>query len=247
MQIRTVEAGRGAGWLLDGFDYFKKDPVNWIVVTILLFVIAIVLRWFPLGLGEMAFQVIAPAFIAGLVLGCKAQDEGGKIEVRHLFAAFSSANISQIVLVGVLYFIGVFNIVIVAASGAFMFGVNLFAMAGASHAGDILQSGINLGLFLIPVLIALAASVPLLMAVWFAPALVVLGNLGAVDALKQSFAGCLANVVPFLVYGIVGLVLAIVASIPLGLGWLVLLPMITASLYIAYKEIFTAGAPATVA
>ena len=43
---------------------------------------------------------------------------------------------------------------------------------------------------------------------------------------------------PMLVYSLLGLVFAIVASIPLGLGWLVLAPMFAASIYASYKDIF---------
>jgi uncharacterized membrane protein len=59
-----------------------------------------------------------------------------------------------------------------------------------------------------------------------------------VAALRESFFGCLKNVVPFLVYSIVFVVLGIVASIPLGLGWLVLGPITIASVYTAYRDIF---------
>jgi uncharacterized membrane protein len=59
-------------------------------------------------------------------------------------------------------------------------------------------------------------------------------------ALKASFFACLKNIVPFLVYGIVGFVLAIVASIPVMLGWLVLGPVFIASVYTAYRDIFYA-------
>ncbi|MEO7760372.1 MAG: hypothetical protein ABIS68_00530, partial [Casimicrobiaceae bacterium] len=57
-------------------------------------------------------------------------------------------------------------------------------------------------------------------------------------ALKWSFFACLKNMWPFLVYGLITLLLAIVASIPLGLGWLVLGPVIIASVYTSYRDIF---------
>jgi len=44
--------------------------------------------------------------------------------------------------------------------------------------------------------------------------------------------------VPFVLYGLVGLVLGIVASIPFGLGWLVLGPVAIASVYVGYRDIF---------
>jgi uncharacterized membrane protein len=62
-----------------------------------------------------------------------------------------------------------------------------------------------------------------------------------VDAMKASFAGCLKNIVPFLLYGVVMLVLCFVAAIPLGLGFLVLGPVAVASMYKGYRDIFAAA------
>ena len=84
----------------------------------------------------------------------------------------------------------------------------------------------------------LALMLPLVMAIWFAAPLAVLSDQNAFDAVKGSFTGCLKNVVSFLVYGVVMLVLSIVASIPLFLGWLVLGPVLAASVYTAYRDIY---------
>jgi uncharacterized membrane protein len=56
--------------------------------------------------------------------------------------------------------------------------------------------------------------------------------------MKASFRACLRNIPPFLVYGVVGVLLAIAASIPLGLGWFVLAPMAAASVYASYVDVF---------
>jgi uncharacterized membrane protein len=87
-------------------------------------------------------------------------------------------------------------------------------------------------------LIALGLIVPVVMTVWFAPPLVVFNELGAFDALQSSFLGCLKNIVPFLLYGLILLGFAILASIPLCLGWLVLGPVIAASIYTSYRDIY---------
>ena len=79
---------------------------------------------------------------------------------------------------------------------------------------------------------------PLVMAVWFAPALVVLRGLEPWAAMKASFSGSLQNVLPFLIYGLIGIVLAVVATIPFALGWLVVGPMSIASIYTSYCDIF---------
>jgi uncharacterized membrane protein len=87
-------------------------------------------------------------------------------------------------------------------------------------------------------LLAIGLAVPIYMALWFAPALVVLRETPPIEALKQSFRGCLHNIVPFLVYGVVVTVLSIIAVIPFGLGLLVLMPVIMASVYVAFCDIF---------
>ena len=76
------------------------------------------------------------------------------------------------------------------------------------------------------------------MAAWFASALVALDGMEPWQALKSSFFACLKNIIPFLVYGLVMLVLSIIATIPLGLGWLVLGPLTIASIYTAYRDVF---------
>jgi len=84
----------------------------------------------------------------------------------------------------------------------------------------------------------LALSIPLYMAVWFSYPLIVLNDFTVGQALKTSFFACLKNMIPFLLYGIMALLLGIVASIPAGLGWLLLGPVLLASIYTGYRDIF---------
>jgi uncharacterized membrane protein len=55
---------------------------------------------------------------------------------------------------------------------------------------------------------------------------------------KASFAANLKNLMAFLLYGVVYLVAAIVASIPFGLGWLLLVPLSLLTVYASYKDVF---------
>ena len=59
-------------------------------------------------------------------------------------------------------------------------------------------------------------------------------------AMKASFDGSMANLMPFLIYGLIYIGLAIVASIPFGLGWFVLAPMVVGSCYASWRRIFAA-------
>jgi uncharacterized membrane protein len=91
---------------------------------------------------------------------------------------------------------------------------------------------------MLPVLIAMLFLVPVLMAYWFAPVLVGLNNLTATEAMKLSFKACLQNVLPFFVYGLIFMLLLIVALIPFGLGLLVVVPVMMTSLYVSYVDVF---------
>ncbi len=234
MEIRTVEAGRGAGWLGDGFDYFKRAAGAWIAIIVVMFVVYVALAFIPL-IGSLAGQLLAPVFSAGILLGCKHMDEGGQLELGHLFKAFSG-NPGPLIVLGVLYLAALIVLGICMLIAFFVLGgVGAFTLLMDSDANALMQI---LPMLLIVILVGAGLYVPVVMAFWFAPALVALGGLSVQDAVRGSFTGCMRNLLPFLIWGIVGLVLFIVAIIPLGLGLLVLVPMIWASTYVAYKEIF---------
>ena len=237
---RKVSADRGWGWIADGFGLFKLDPWIWILNSLILLVILFLLGLLPF-LGSIASQILYPVFLGGLMLGCYALDTGDRLKVEHLFAGFKN-NAGSLAAVGGLYILGSLAIGIIVMLLIFLLGGrDIFGLIGAIQSGaqPNPQETIQLAyLGIIAVLIGLALIVPLLMATWFAPALVILHSLGAVEAMKLSFRGCLRNIMPFLIYGLIALVLMVLAIIPVLLGLLVLLPTLVASTYIGYKNIF---------
>jgi uncharacterized membrane protein len=230
---KGVPAGNGWNWIAEGWTLFRAAPGLWIGIIVVLVVILFALALLPF-VGPVAQNLLMPVFMGGIVLGCRAIDDGSGLQFNHLFEGFKN-RFGTLVAVGALYLAGfvVIMLVVMMIAGA---GVVAMMMGGGAQP-DVAQTGAVMGLVL-GVLVALALSIPLVMAVWFAAPLVVFHDLGAVEAMKQSFSGCLRNIVPFLVYGIVGFVLAIVATIPIGLGWLVLGPVIAASVYTAYRDVY---------
>jgi uncharacterized membrane protein len=165
------------------------------------------------------------------MLGCHAAAHGDELEVGHIFAGFRNhaGNLAVIGLLSIVAWIIVFiPVILVIGAGAF-FGT----ISGDPQALAAIGPGVAIAW-----LVALGLAVPVYMALWFAPALVVLRELPPIQALKQSFRGCLKNVIPFLVYGLVAMVLTVLSAIPFGLGLLVMMPVIMASVYVAYGEIF---------
>ena len=230
---RGVPAGNGWNWIAEGWTLFKSAPGMWIAIIVVFFVIFVVLALIPF-IGSLALSLLFPVFGAGFMIGCRAIDDGGQLEFKHLFEGFSQ-RFGPLIAVGALYLAASIAIFLVAM---LITGASLFALFAAGGSQSAAATGGALAGLALAVLIVLALSIPLLMAVWFAPALVVFHELGPVEAMKQSFTGCLRNIVPFLVYGIMFTLLAILATIPLGLGWLVLGPVTAASIYTAYRDIY---------
>ncbi|HEV7801589.1 MAG TPA: BPSS1780 family membrane protein [Burkholderiales bacterium] len=226
---RAVESARGWGWITEGYALFRRQAGMWVVLTLIFFGLLIAMQLVP-GIGQLAFTLLMPVFIGGLMAGCQTVDRGGELELAHLFAGFRH-NTGQLMLIGV---IGVAMTLlamlpVLVATG---FGV-LATPSGSSVAALAFGFGV-----LVAGLISLALLIPINMALWFAPALVILQGHSAPRAISQSFRGCVKNLVPFLLYGVILFVLAMIASIPLGLGWLVLAPIVICSVYAGYRDIF---------
>ena len=239
LTARAVEAGRGTSWWSEAWRLFVAAVGPWILIVVIWVVIQICLSLIPF-VGHLATQVLTPVFVGGLMLGCRAADRGEALGVNHLFAGFSS-HAGPLLVVGLIYTaLEVLVILIVGAILFVSFGAavleQLFQLQDPLSAGAAL--GKMLYVLMIAALLFLALTLPLIMAVWFAPALVVLRGAEPWTAMKLSFSGCLKNVVPFLLYGLVGIPLAVVASMPLMLGWFVLGPVAIASVYTSYCDIF---------
>ena len=234
MEPRQVAAGQGWQWIVEGFELFKKSPIIWVVLFIILFLITIALHFIPI-LGPLVFYILSPVFLAGLMIGCKAQQNGEELEIAHLFAGFKK-NTNSLIALGGIYLVG--QIIIFGVMFIFGGGAIFTLMRGGQP--DLAAMTAAISSAMLAVLVGLALYIPLAMALWFAPALAVFNDMQPVPALKSSFDACMKNIVPFLIYGIALFVLSLIASIPLFLGFLILIPVIFTSIYTGYKDIYSA-------
>ena len=230
---RVVPPGNAFDWLRQGWALFAANPGLWIGLTIVLLVIVLGVQIVPL-VGTLAAHLLMPVLGAGLLLVCRKIDEGESVQIDDLFAGFKQ-NAGPLVMVGVLYMVAMFAIVVIVV-----------VVGGGSVAGGLLSAqpeglGVIFGGLMLSLLLSLALSVPVVMAVWFAPALVFFNHMQPVEALKASFEACMKNVLAFLVYGLIVLVLAFFAALPVGLGFLVLIPVLAGSVYAAYRDVFVAN------
>lgn len=232
---RSMPAGAGWEWISLGWKAFTAAPMMWILSVVALFVVAIVTAILPF-IGSLVFQLIQAVIAGGYMAACRSLERGGEFEIEHLLSGFSK-RFASLLIVGLIFLVGWLVLVLI------MFMFVGMAILGAFMSGD--PSAVTAAIMgsLIPMLlgslVVLGLMVPLVMAYWFAPALVMIHDMPPVDAMKASFLGCLRNIVPFLVYGLVMFLAAIAAAIPFGLGFLIWVPVAIASTYVAYRQIFT--------
>jgi hypothetical protein len=230
---RTVDGNRGLDWWTEGWALFMKNPGMWLVFGVIFLVLMVLLGFIPI-LGALASAVLTQVIVGGWMLGARKLESEGTLEPADLFSGFKD-RLNPLLAVGGLA-LGV-TIVIVAVGAIFGAGgvVGMIAGGGSGHMGGMMAglAGLMLAAAVMMVLAFVAA-----MALWFAPALVVFSDVAPLDALKDSWSASLKNIVPFLVYGLLWIVAAVVASIPLMLGWFVLMPLTMLSMYRAYVDIF---------
>lgn len=237
-RVASADIGRGVTWFTDAFSLFMKAPGPWLLVGIIFIVGFITLAMIPF-IGQLLVNVAWPLFIAGIAVAARTVDAGGEFRSDDVTSPFS-AKAEKLLILGAIYMgisIGIILVIVILT----------FLLAGATIgasvlAGDMGSLAASMGVLLavaILALLALALYIPLMMAMWFAPLLVHSHGMEPFAAMKLSFSACLKNFLPFLIYGIVGMIATILAAIPFFLGFLVLLPVMFLSVYTSYKDCFT--------
>jgi hypothetical protein len=247
MDAKVVAAGRGWQWLAEGFDLFRRKPVTWLALTIVLILLWLVSLVIPV-LGPLLFNLLLPALFAGLMIGCRALENGERLEMAHLFAGFRQ-HAAPLVTVGGVYLVGtviVVGIILAIAGGSML--PSVLSKPGADI--ETLQAAARS--MALALAVGAAVYLPLLMVIWFAPLLVVFNGLAPVVAMKLSFGACVKNTVPFLVYGGAILLAWLVLSVPAVLGpiggmlvialFVASIPVLICSVYASYRDIFGARA-----
>ncbi|WP_295456679.1 BPSS1780 family membrane protein [uncultured Thiodictyon sp.] len=236
---RAVSAGRGWGWIAEAWALFADRPWAWIGATLLLFVISFALNFVPF-VGGLAMVVLGPIFTGGLMIGAHTQHQGGGFTVKQLFVAFErqpgdlawigAANLGVTILI--VLFVGVSVAIALALAGPDL-------TAATHHEGFDPAQLAQLGpLVLVFMLCCVLVGFLWTMCILFAPALVALNEVPVLSAFSLSFQGCWRNVLSFLVFGLVAMALSLACVLTLGLGFLVLVPLLTIAIYMAYRDIY---------
>lgn len=233
-QPKVVSAARGASWLREGFSFFTQSPLNWFILCFILIVVTILLAVIPLG--SLLMTVLQPVVVGALMLGCYMQEEDGKLELSKI-SQWAPPRAWELVKLGLVYlFTSILASMLVLILVVVMIGDWEALMHLDSDNPEMIAPYINN--IILAVLMGALLYVPIVMALWFSPALLVFHDLSITQAMTLSFKACALNVVPFLIYGFVVMFLAVLATLPLTIGWFVLIPVLIAALYKSYRDIF---------
>ncbi|MES2323066.1 MAG: BPSS1780 family membrane protein [Pseudomonadota bacterium] len=222
--INTVAPGRSVEWIVGGFRIFMKSPGMWLLVGLgMLLGTWIINLLLPSWLSGSVNTVLVIVLMGACMKACAELDAG-----RDPLGA--AQNVLQMQSLWVLGAIGAGLSLVVGIAGVAL---------GVSSIGLMFVSpGMFFGFAGLAFLLILALSFALGMALWLAPALVVLNGVDPVQAVKLSLAASLKNIVPYIVLCVLAMVAMIVGAIPFGLGLLVVFPALICTGYLAYKDLF---------
>jgi uncharacterized membrane protein len=217
-------------WLSDGWHMFNANPAIWAIQALLVVIVLAALGVVPL-LGWAAAPLALPVLMGGLLAGARAQERGEKLRIDHLFDGLRE-HPGNLAMIGAFHLLGALLAALIAAAvggSAALTGmmVGAFAGMGMAAGGMMLAMGVFTVLWLL-----------LLMALWFAPALVMLHGVSPLDAMKLSARACLSNLATFAVLGLIFYVLTWLALLPAGLGMLIFIPVLAGALHAGWQDTF---------
>ena len=234
MEPQRLQSRRGWEWVKQGYILFMKAPLLWIVLLSLCVVAAVALSSVPVVGGPLV-SLLMPVVLAGLMSGCRALEQGEDLELAHLFDGFKQ-HTSQLITLGGITLVSQYLILglMMMTGGAAFFSI---LMSGQPEPDpDVLIAALSGAVFAIS--FGAALSLLLTSVIQFATLLVYFNGIPPIQAIRLTIRAFLYNIWPLLVFGITFFLLAILATLLMGLGWLVLFPMSFASLYVIYRAIF---------
>jgi hypothetical protein len=248
-------ARRGFAWLAESWAMFSRARLPWLVLISLYYVLLVLVNVVPI-VGQLVWPLLKPVFAVGLLAAAWAQERGGAPTPADLFKGFK-ANVRALVPLGIVFIAGV---ALAAFSTSLVDGGLFLQLISGDEPPSVdtlsnprLQAGLLFG-----ALVAL----PVTLALWFAPALVVFQDAGPATALGASLRAALANWRPLLVYAFGVLAFGVMLPLLAGQMLLMVLPseaMLTAvrflllayglmfaatlhvSDYVSYRDVFHSG------
>lgn len=231
MLMRTVSADHGSKWIVDGWALFRMRPSVWIALGAIDLAVTLTLGAIPFA-SDLT-PVFTVLWAAGMIAAAQSCLALGTVRIRDAFDGIRR-HIRPLLVLSLVALLAALVCDFAGSRMSAAFNALVSAAPGAASPST-------------PWLAALVyaiAAIGAAMALWLAPALVVLEGATPVDALKASLDAIWRSPWAALVYGLFVAGLAGAALLTLGVGLLVLVPLVYLSTYAACRDMF--GQPANV-
>ena len=240
---RHVGVGHGVQWIAEGWALFLRRPGFWLLAALLQTLLVMLVLLVPL-LGQVGAHLLMPILSAGLMVVAHRVQYDEPVSVAEVFTGFRE-HAPAVVNVGVWYMLG--WMLIVALGLLLGGGAALSGMAvGMETRYEWLGTLISVFGIILAVVISLLLVLPLVMSVWLAPPLAVFHDIPAMQAMKHSFVASWRSLPAFIVAFFLVALMLFLTSLTLGLGLLVVIPVMAGATYAAYRDLFELPPPQTV-
>ena len=260
------EGRRGVAWLRQSYAMFVRYRLAWIGLLLAYYVLLLAIDTLP-WIGALLAPMIKPGLSVGFLAAAWTQERGGKPAIGMLLRGFG-ANVRALLPLGIVFVVGIsvaLGATALVDGGQFLdllYGVAPAGNDDASAAARHVQQTLGTPRVQLAMLFGALCALPTLMALWWAPALVVFHDAGLVAALRTSFHAAACNWRPALRYALALFVLgaivpslitatlAIVVPAPLNatIAAIIVLPYVAffvatlhISDYVSYRDVFHAG------
>lgn len=229
---QAVPAGNVSRWIGGAWGIFKAQAGLWIGVFLTFFMISFVVSLIPL-VGSIISPFLNMVLLGGIMYACEMQRQNGSFAFGDIFAGFQN-NVGQLLLAALIYFLVVFGVLFVL-----LFGLGMSsALAGGSGSEEQIQQMFTGPLGMIVLLVGMVFLTLVMAAIYLVPALIMLQNETAINAIKLSFKAFTRNIGGAFLCSLACVALYILGIITLLLGLLVAVPMVLIVPYCVYRDVF---------
>ena len=202
------DARNGIVWIRRAYAMFRAAPLRWLLLLFSYYLLIGLLELGPVqAVGQFVAPLLKPVFAVGFLAAAWSQERGIAPRFEHLFRGFRS-NLLALVPLGAVFLVGI-TLALIAT--ALVDDGRLMALISGAEKPT--EEALASGPVQLAMLFGAVCAVPSLLALWFAPALVVFNDAGAVRALGTSLRAAIANWRPIGVYCLAVMVLGLVLPI----------------------------------
>ena len=212
IQPKVVELLEGRAWLLQGFQIFKKQPLIWVLALLAYWTAMFLFGLIPV-IGLIVSLIISPGIAFGFICLAKAVDDNQIAPPRIIISGFTGSKKFDLIFLGFYYCGFLFLLFILVTLLNEQTVNNLVNNPDLSIKTETPRENF----FNFKIIGVLILYIPVQMIFWFAPQLVVWGNLSSTKAMFYSFFAVLLNWKSFLTYLLTWAIILLAISIAIAI------------------------------